>query len=98
MSGIDVVVTGMGATTPLGGDVASTWDGLLAGRSGMRTIEPEGVNRYDLPGKTGAQLAEDTLERLPRVQARRLDRCEQVAIIAARQAWADAGFTEPTDD
>jgi 3-oxoacyl-[acyl-carrier-protein] synthase II len=98
MSNIDVVITGMGATTPLGGDVASTWDGLLAGRSGIRTIEAEWVDRYDLPVKIGAQLAEDPLERLPRVQARRLDRCEQVAIIAARQAWADAGFTEPTDD
>jgi 3-oxoacyl-[acyl-carrier-protein] synthase II len=98
MSNIDVVITGMGATTPLGGDVASTWDGLLAGKSGIRTIEADWVNKYDLPVKIGAQLAEDPLERLPRVQARRLDRCEQVAVIAARQAWADAGFTEPTDD
>jgi 3-oxoacyl-[acyl-carrier-protein] synthase II len=98
MSNIDVVITGMGATTPLGGDVASTWDGLLAGRSGIRTIEADWVDKYDLPVKIGAQLAEDPLERLPRVQARRLDRCEQVAIIAARQAWADAGFTETTDD
>ena len=98
MSNTDVVITGMGATTPLGGDVASTWDGLLAGKSGIRTIEADWVDKYDLPVKIGAQLAEDPLERLPRVQARRLDRCEQVAIIAARQAWADAGFTEPTDD
>jgi 3-oxoacyl-[acyl-carrier-protein] synthase II len=98
MSNIDVVITGMGATTPLGGDVASTWDGLLAGKSGIRTIEADWVDKYDLPVKIGAQLAEDPLERLPRVQARRLDRCEQVAVIAARQAWADAGFTEPTDD
>jgi 3-oxoacyl-[acyl-carrier-protein] synthase II len=97
MSNIDVVITGMGATTPLGGDVASTWDGLLAGKSGIRTIEAEWVDKYDLPVKIGAQLAEDPLERLTRVQARRLDRCEQVAVIAARQAWADAGFTEPTD-
>jgi len=98
MSNTDVVITGMGATTPLGGDVASTWDGLLAGKSGIRTIEADWVDKYDLPVKIGAQLAEDPLERLPRVQARRLDRCEQVAVIAARQAWADAGFTEPTDD
>jgi 3-oxoacyl-[acyl-carrier-protein] synthase II len=98
MSNIDVVITGMGATTPLGGDVASTWDGLLAGRSGIRPIEADWVDKFDLPVKIGAQLAEDPLERLPRVQARRLDRCEQVAVIAARQAWADAGFTEPTDD
>ena len=84
MSNTDVVITGMGATTPLGGDVASTWDGLLAGKSGIRTIEADWVDKYDLPVKIGAQLAEDPLERLPRVQARRLDRCEQVAVIAAR--------------
>src|SRR3979411_871441 len=98
MSNIDVVITGMGATTPLGGDVASTWDGLLAGKSGIRTIEADWVDRYDLPVKIGAQLAEDPLERLPRVQARRLGPCEQEAIIAGRPAGADRGFTEPTDD
>ncbi|GHF88861.1 3-oxoacyl-[acyl-carrier-protein] synthase II [Amycolatopsis bartoniae] len=98
MSNIDVVITGLGATTPLGGDVASTWDGLLAGRSGVRRIEADWVERFDLPVKIGAALAEEPTEKLPRVQARRLDRCEQIAIIAARQAWADAGFTEPTDE
>lgn len=98
MSNIDVVITGLGATTPLGGDVASTWDGLLAGRSGIRRIEADWVEKFDLPVKIGATLAEEPTERLPRVQARRLDRCEQIALIAARQAWADAGFTEPTDE
>ncbi|GAB2976457.1 beta-ketoacyl-[acyl-carrier-protein] synthase family protein [Amycolatopsis acidiphila] len=98
MSNIDVVITGLGATTPLGGDVASTWDGLLAGRSGIRRIEADWVERFDLPVKIGATLAEEPTETLPRVQARRLDRCEQIALIAARQAWADAGFTEPTDE
>jgi 3-oxoacyl-[acyl-carrier-protein] synthase II len=98
MSNIDVVITGLGATTPLGGDVASTWDGLLAGRSGIRRIEAEWVDRFDLPVKIAATLAEEPTERIPRVQARRLDRCEQVALIAARQAWADAGFAEPTDE
>jgi 3-oxoacyl-[acyl-carrier-protein] synthase II len=98
MSNIDVVITGLGATTPLGGDVASTWDGLLAGRSGIRRIEADWVEKFDLPVKIGATLAEEPTETLPRVQARRLDRCEQVAIIAARQAWADAGFTESTDE
>jgi 3-oxoacyl-[acyl-carrier-protein] synthase II len=98
MSNIDVVITGLGATTPLGGDVASTWDGLLAGRSGIRRIEADWVERFDLPVKIGATLAEEPTETLPRVQARRLDRCEQIALIAARQAWADAGFTMPTDE
>ncbi|HJQ44853.1 MAG TPA: beta-ketoacyl-[acyl-carrier-protein] synthase family protein [Amycolatopsis sp.] len=98
MSNIDVVITGLGATTPLGGDVAATWDGLLAGRSGIRRIEADWVERFDLPVKIGAALAEEPTETIPRVQARRLDRCEQIALIAARQAWADAGFTEPTDE
>ncbi|QRP44267.1 beta-ketoacyl synthase [Amycolatopsis sp. FDAARGOS 1241] len=98
MSNIDVVITGMGATTPLGGDVASTWDGLLAGRSGVRKIDAEWVEELGLPVQIGATLAVEPTEVLPRVQARRLDRCEQVAIIAARQAWADAGFTEQTDE
>ncbi|MBB1160029.1 MULTISPECIES: beta-ketoacyl-[acyl-carrier-protein] synthase family protein [Amycolatopsis] len=98
MSNIDVVITGMGATTPLGGDVASTWDGLLAGRSGIRTIEADWAEELDLPVRIAAQLAVEPTDILPRVQARRLDRCEQVAIIAARQAWADAGFAEQTDE
>jgi 3-oxoacyl-[acyl-carrier-protein] synthase II len=98
MSTVDVVVTGMGATTPLGGDVASTWDGLLAGRSGIRTNEAEWAERFDLPSRLAAPLAVEPAEILPRVQLRRLDRCEQVAIIAARQAWADAGFEMPTEE
>ncbi|HVW41862.1 MAG TPA: beta-ketoacyl-[acyl-carrier-protein] synthase family protein [Amycolatopsis sp.] len=98
MSNIDVVITGLGATTPLGGDVASTWDGLVAGRSGISRIEADWVERFDLPVKIGAALAEEPTEKIPRVQARRLDRCEQIALIAARQAWADAGFAEPTDE
>jgi 3-oxoacyl-[acyl-carrier-protein] synthase II len=98
MSNTDVVITGLGATTPLGGDVASTWDGLLDGRSGIRAIEAEWVDKFDLPVRIGAALAEEPTEKLPRVQARRLDRCEQVALIAARQAWADAGFSEPSDE
>jgi 3-oxoacyl-[acyl-carrier-protein] synthase II len=90
MSGCDVVVTGLGATTPLGGDVATTWDGLLAGRSGVRTLDFEWVERLGIPVKFGAPLAVEPTEVLPRVEARRLDRSEQVALIAAQQAWEDA--------
>ncbi|MGH3519571.1 MAG: beta-ketoacyl-ACP synthase II [Haloechinothrix sp.] len=92
MSNGDVVVTGLGATTPLGGDVQSTWDGLLAGRSGVATLDEEWAERFDLPVRIAARLAVDPAEVLPRVEARRLDRSEQVAMIAARQAWQDAGF------
>lgn len=86
-----VVVTGIGATTPLGGDSASTWEGLLAGRSGVRTIEDE---RFaDLPVRFAALAAVDPGDVLPRPLARRLDRSAQFALIAAREAWADAGYT-----
>jgi 3-oxoacyl-[acyl-carrier-protein] synthase II len=98
MSTVDVVITGMGATTPLGGDVTSTWDGLIAGRSGIAVNEAEWAEQYDMPSRLCAPLAVEPSEILPRVQLRRLDRCEQVAIIAARQAWADAGFEMPSDD
>lgn len=98
MSTVDVVITGMGATTPLGGDVTSTWDGLIAGRSGIAVNKAEWAEQYDMPSRLCAPLAVEPSEILPRVQLRRLDRCEQVAIIAARQAWADAGFEMPSDD
>ncbi|RDG38981.1 beta-ketoacyl-ACP synthase II [Streptomyces corynorhini] len=86
-----VVVTGIGATTPLGGDSVSTWEGLLAGRSGVRTLEGE---RFEtLPVRIAATAAVDPGEVLPRPLARKLDRSAQFALIAAREAWADAGFT-----
>jgi 3-oxoacyl-[acyl-carrier-protein] synthase II len=94
VSSTDVVVTGLGATTPLGGDVASTWEALLAGKSGVSRIEADWVDRYELPVKIAAQLKVDPSEVLKRVEARRLDRCEQVAIIAAREAWQHAGAPE----
>jgi 3-oxoacyl-[acyl-carrier-protein] synthase II len=84
------VVTGIGATTPLGGDVASTWDGLLAGRSGIVTLDHEWA--AELPVRIAGHLAEDPLTKLERVQARRMDRSEQLAVIAADEAWADAGL------
>ncbi|PRW64097.1 beta-ketoacyl-[acyl-carrier-protein] synthase family protein [Actinopolyspora mortivallis] len=93
----DVVITGMGATTPLGGDVASTWDGLLNGASGGRPLEEDWVDTYDLPSRIAAPLAVEPSEVLPRVRLRRMDRCEQIALIAARQAWSDAGFDLPDE-
>jgi 3-oxoacyl-[acyl-carrier-protein] synthase II len=89
---VDVVVTGLGATTPLGGDVASTWDALVAGRSGVGPLTEDWA--ATLPVRIAAQLAEDPGTKIDRVQARRLDRSEQIALIAAREAWADAGSPE----
>jgi 3-oxoacyl-[acyl-carrier-protein] synthase II len=94
MNNDDVVITGLGATTPLGGDVASTWEALLAGRSGVSTLDADWVEKYELPTRIAAQLAVEPTDVLPRVEARRLDRCQQVAMVAAREAWADAGLGE----
>jgi 3-oxoacyl-[acyl-carrier-protein] synthase II len=91
-----VVVTGIGATTPLGGDSASTWEGLLAGRSGAKALTEE---RFaDLPVRIAATIAVEPSEILPRPLARKLDRSAQFALIAAREAWADAGYTGPAGE
>ncbi|MEV0194810.1 beta-ketoacyl-[acyl-carrier-protein] synthase family protein [Kitasatospora purpeofusca] len=87
-----VLVTGLGATTPLGGDVPSTWAAMLAGGTGIRPIEADWAAR--LPVRIAGQLAVEPTDVLDRVLARRLDRCQQVALIAAREAWADAGRPE----
>ncbi|MFI9391823.1 beta-ketoacyl-ACP synthase II [Streptomyces bauhiniae] len=86
-----VVVTGIGATTPLGGDAASTWEAMLAGRSGVSRLEQEWA--AELPVQIAAQIAVEPGEILPRPQARKLDRSAQFALIAAQEAWKDAGFT-----
>ena len=85
----NVVVTGLGTITPLGADVATTWDSLLAGRSGVTKLTEDWA--AELPARIAAWAAVDPATLLDRVQARRLDRCEQFALVAAREAWADAG-------
>jgi 3-oxoacyl-[acyl-carrier-protein] synthase II len=92
MSSTDVVVTGLGATTPLGGDVASTWDALLAGRSGVTPLTQEWAEQ--LPVRIAAQLAVEPSEIIERVKLRKLDRSEAIALIAAKQAWADSGLAD----
>jgi 3-oxoacyl-[acyl-carrier-protein] synthase II len=87
-----VVVTGLGATTPLGGDAASTWAAMLAGRSGVRRLTEPWAEQ--LPVRIAAPAAADPVEIVDRVQARRMDRCEQFALVASREAWADAGAPE----
>ncbi len=91
-----VVVTGLGAITPVGADVASTWESLLAGRSGVGKLTDEWA--AELPARIAAWAAADPATLLDRVQARRLDRCEQFALVAAREAWADAGTPQVDPD
>ncbi|MGI4895388.1 MAG: beta-ketoacyl-[acyl-carrier-protein] synthase family protein [Janthinobacterium lividum] len=89
-----VVVTGMGATTPLGGDVATSWEAALAGRSGARPITDDWINEFDLPVTFAAQAAVRADSVLERREIKRLDPSQQFAVIAAREAWADAGSPE----
>ena len=89
MSRRRVVVTGLGATTPLGPDVATSWAALLAGKSGVRTLTQEWAST--LPVTIAACVAVEPSEMMDRVEMRRLDRSEQFALIASREAWKDAG-------
>ncbi|MDH6119242.1 3-oxoacyl-[acyl-carrier-protein] synthase II [Kitasatospora sp. GAS204A] len=90
------LVTGLGATTPLGGDVDSTWAALLAGESGVTALDDEWA--AGLPVRIAARLRVEPSQVLDRVQLRRLDRAQQVALVAAREAWAHAGRPEVDPD
>ena len=92
MSRTRVVVTGMGTTSPVGGDVASTWDALLAGTSGVRQLTDEWAEQ--MPVKIAGRVKVEPTEVLERVKARRLDRSAQLAMVAAIEAWADSGLAD----
>ncbi|MES2209876.1 MAG: beta-ketoacyl-ACP synthase II [Chloroflexota bacterium] len=86
-----VVVTGMGALSALGNDVASTWAGLVAGRSGIRTIE-----RFD-PSRLSSRIAGEVRDFdaggvLDRKDMRRTDRYIQFGLVAAREALDQTGL------
>ena len=89
-----VVVTGIGATTPLGGDSKSTWSNLLAGKSGISTLTQEWVTKHELPVTFAGQAKTPASDVLTVQEAKRLDPSSQFALIAAREAWADAGSPE----
>lgn len=86
-----IVVTGIGATTPLAGTIHETWDALLAGASGARSLEHPWVAELELPVTFAAEVAvrPDTI--LERPVAKRLDPSSQLALVAAKEAWEDAG-------
>ena len=90
MSSTRVVVTGLGTTSPVGGDVKTTWQALLAGQSGVRHLTDDWVDQ--MPVKIGGRVAVEPSEVLDRVKARRLDRASQFAMVAADEAWADSGL------
>ncbi|MGQ4382854.1 beta-ketoacyl-[acyl-carrier-protein] synthase family protein [Streptomyces sp. SAS_270] len=85
-----VVVTGLGAITPLGVGVGELWQGLVEGRCGIRELE--GEEFAELPVRVAGSVPVDPVGLLPRPQARRMNRAAQFAVLAAREAWQDAGF------
>lgn len=87
-----VVITGLGALSPLGADVATTWSSLLAGKSGVVRMAADWAP--DIPAQIAAPVAKDPSELLDRVELRKLDRSEAFALIAAREAWSDSGKPE----
>jgi len=89
-----IVVTGIGATSPLGGTARESWDALLRGESGVSTLEHDWVAAHDLPVTFAAQAKVRPSEVLERQEIKRLDPSAQFALIAAREAWADAGSPE----
>ncbi|MFC3450795.1 beta-ketoacyl-[acyl-carrier-protein] synthase family protein [Amycolatopsis speibonae] len=92
----EVVITGLGAMTPLGTNTEETWDCLLAGKSGARSLQQRWAE--GLPSRIAAQIFQDPAGSLGRVEARRLDRAGQFATLAAREAWADAGRPDVDPD
>ncbi|HEX3932839.1 MAG TPA: beta-ketoacyl-ACP synthase II [Nocardioides sp.] len=91
-----VVVTGMGTTNPLGGDVATTWEAMVKGQSGVRHLDDEWA--AEAPVKIAGRIAVEPSEVLERVRARRLDRSSQFAMVAAMEAWADSGLADAEID
>lgn len=91
MSTTRIVVTGIGASTPLGGTAPESWSALLNGVSGARTLEHEWVEKYSLPVTFAAEAIVRPSTVLERPVAKRLDPASQFAMVAAMEAWADAG-------
>ncbi|MGW6144435.1 beta-ketoacyl-[acyl-carrier-protein] synthase family protein [Streptomyces sp. NPDC055140] len=85
-----IVVTGLGSLTPLGADMPSTWDALLAGASGITKLDTPWAPQ--VPVGIAGVVHHDVEAAIGHVRARRLDRSQQLAVLAAREAWADAGL------
>ncbi|HWI30533.1 MAG TPA: beta-ketoacyl-ACP synthase II [Microbacterium sp.] len=89
-----IVVTGIGASSPVGGTARESWQNLLAGVSGARTLEYDWVGENELPVTFAAQAAVSPADVLERFETKRLDPSSQFALVAGREAWQDAGAPE----
>ncbi|WP_344879353.1 beta-ketoacyl-ACP synthase II [Zhihengliuella alba] len=93
-----VVITGLGATTPIGGDVPTLWENALKGVSGAHTLTDDWVEEFNLPVSFAARVTTPPSETLSRVEMKRMDPSTQYAVVAAREAWKDSGLTEMDQD
>lgn len=94
----NVVVTSMVATTSVGEDLDSTWKGLLAGESGIKTLTDDWVEEYDLPVRFGGRLVKDPTDEVSRVQARRMSYVERIAYMMGKRLWVHAGEPDVEKD
>ena len=89
-----VAVTGLGTVSPLGADVTSTWEAALTGTSTARTFDNDWKERYGPSVDFACRLVPGALDSLSRPESRKLDPSGQYSMVAAREAWADAGAPE----
>src|SRR5690606_39838222 len=83
-----------GTSSPLGGTAPDSWNALLAGESGAATLSHDWVSELELPVTFAAEAKVRPDEVLERQEIKRLDPMSQFALIASREAWADAGAPE----
>lgn len=89
--GTDIVVTAVASTTALAADAEQTWQHLLAGRSGIRTLDKWFVDELDSPVRIGGPLVEDFDQHLNRVELRRLSYMQKMSLVLSRRLWQAAG-------
>ncbi|MGD9514508.1 KasA/KasB family beta-ketoacyl-ACP synthase, partial [Mycolicibacterium sp.] len=94
----NVVVTAIEATTALAADIESTWKGLLAGESGIRILEDDFVDKWDLPVRIGGHLVDDIDSHMTRIDKRRMSYVQRMSKLLARRLWDNAGTPEVDPD
>lgn len=93
-----VVVTSMVATTSLGADLDTTWENLVAGKSGIRELNDDFVEQYNLPVRIGGRLTDDPTTEVTRIEARRMSYVERMSHVMSKRLWAQAGEPEVDPD
>lgn len=89
-----MVVTGVAMTTALATGVDDTWKKLLDGQTGIRRLEDEFVELFDLPVRIGGHLLEDFDHELTRIELRRFLFLQKMSTVVGRRVWANAGSPE----